>query len=156
NMQGQVIGVNTAIFSPSGGSVGIGFAIPSALAKTVTAQIVEFGRTKRGWLGVRIQQVTDEIAESLNLPKVEGALVSSVSVGGPAEKAGLHAGDVVLNFDGKNIDEMRVLPRVVAETKIGLEVPIEVWRKGQRKSFRVKVGELERAEEVEETAQRQR
>ncbi len=147
NMNGEVIGINTAIFSPSGGSVGIGFAIPSNIAKTVFAQLKDFGRTKRGWLGVRIQGVTPEIAESLGLQAPKGALVASVTPNGPAAKSGIQAGDVVTKFDGKDINEMRRLPRVVAETPIDKSVPVEVWRKGKPTTMQVKVGELEAAEE---------
>ena len=147
NLNGEVIGINTAIFSPSGGSVGIGFAIPSNLAKQVVAQLKEFGKTRRGWLGVRIQGVTPEIAESLGLPAHKGALVASVTPNGPAAKAGIQPGDVVVKFDGKEINEMRRLPRVVAETPIDKAVPIEVWRKGKLQNLQVKVGELEAAEE---------
>ncbi len=147
NLNGEVIGINTAIFSPSGGSVGIGFAIPSNLAKQVVAQLKEYGKTRRGWLGVRIQAVTPEIAESLGLPNHKGALVASVTPEGPAAKGGIQAGDVVTKFDGKEIDEMRRLPRVVAETTIDKAVPVEVWRKGKSQTVQVKVGELEAAEE---------
>ena len=146
NAAGEVIGINTAIFSPSGGSVGIGFAIPSNLAKTVVAQLREYGKTRRGWLGVRIQAVTPEIAESLGLQQHKGALVASVTPNGPAAKAGIQAGDVVVKFDGKDINEMRRLPRVVAETPIEKAVPVEVWRKGKPVNVQVKVGELEAAE----------
>jgi serine protease Do len=147
NLNGEVIGINTAIFSPSGGSVGIGFAIPSNLAKQVVAQLKEFGKTKRGWLGVRIQAVTPEIAESLGLPAHKGALVASLTPDGPAAKAGIQAGDIVTKFDGKDIGEMRRLPRVVAETAIDKAVPVEIWRKGKSQTLQVKVGELEAAEE---------
>ena len=118
NMDGEVIGVNTAIFSPTGGSVGVGFAVPSTIVSRVIAQLQEFGQTRRGWLGVRIQTVTDEIAESIGLDKARGALVSSVTADGPAEEGGIKAGDVVLSFDGKSVDSMRELPRIVAETDI--------------------------------------
>ncbi|WP_377809314.1 DegQ family serine endoprotease [Azospirillum sp. A29] len=147
NLNGEVIGINTAIFSPSGGSVGIGFAIPSNLAKQVVAQLKDYGKTRRGWLGVRIQAVTPEIAESLGLPGHKGALVASVTPDGPAAKGGIQAGDVVTKFDGREIDEMRRLPRVVAETSIDKAVPVEVWRKGKSQTVQVKVGELEAAEE---------
>ena len=147
NLSGEVIGINTAIFSPSGGSVGIGFAIPSALARSVVAQLVEFGHTKRGWLGVRIQGVTPEIAESLGLPKPHGALVASVTPNGPAAAAGILPGDVVTLFDGKEVGEMRRLPRIVADTPINKAAPVVVWRKGKPLTFQVKVGELEAAEE---------
>ena len=142
NLAGDVIGINTAIFSPSGGSVGIGFAIPAALAKPVIDQLRETGRVRRGWLGVRIQQVTDEIAESLGLNRARGALVAGVTDGGPAEKGGLESGDVVLKFDNKDVTEMRRLPRLVAETPVDKEVPVTVWRKGKEQNVRVKVGEL--------------
>jgi len=147
NLDGQVIGINTAIFSPSGGSVGIGFAIPSALAEPVIKQIIEYGRTRRGWLGVKIQTVTDEIAESLSLDKARGALVASVNPDGPAEKAGLEAGDVILKFNNQDVNEMRQLPRIVAESKIDTTVPVEIWRDGQVITKLVGVGELEKAEE---------
>jgi serine protease Do len=147
NMDGKVIGINTAIYSPSGGSVGIGFAIPSALARGVVDQIIEFGRTKRGWLGVRIQSVTPEIAESLGLQKPEGALVAGVTEGGPAAKAGIETGDVILQFDGKPISESRRLPRVVADTPVDKQTSVQVWRKGARKDLPVTLGELEAAEE---------
>ncbi len=143
NLDGQVIGVNTAIFSPTGGSVGIGFSIPSSLAERVVAQLRDFGRTKRGWLGVRIQTVTDEIAESLGLDSARGALVASVTEGGPAQDGKIEAGDVVLSFDNRPIDQMRELPRIVADTEIGGEVDVEVWRRGAMVDLRVTVGELE-------------
>ena len=143
NMDGQVIGVNTAIFSPTGGSVGVGFSIPSSIAERVVAQLRDFGRTKRGWLGVRIQSVTDEIAESLGLDKASGALVADVTSDGPAQKSKIVPGDVILKFDGKDVEEMRDLPRIVAETEIGKPVKVDVWRKGKRQSIDVVVGELE-------------
>jgi len=147
DMNGKVIGVNTAIFSPSGGSVGIGFAIPSALARPVIDQIIKYGRTRRGWLGVRIQSVTEEIAESLGLDEPEGALVASVTEDGPAEAAGIKAGDIILSFDGQAIEEMRELPRIVAETEINSTVNVEYYRDGKRLSSEVTIGELEKAEE---------
>ncbi len=150
NMKGEVIGVNTAIFSTTGGSVGIGFAIPSSIAQRVVAQLREFGHTKRGWLGVRIQSVTDEIAESLGLDGARGALIASVTKSGPAEAAKIEAGDIVLKFDGKPVDSMRELPRIVAETGIGRTVDVEVWRKGGLKKLKVVVGELK--ESAVETA----
>jgi serine protease Do len=147
NMDGDVIGVNTAILSPSGGSIGIGFAIPSRLVSTVVDQLRQYGVTKRGWLGVRIQTVTDDIAENLSLPKAHGALVAGVTEGGPAEKAGIEAGDVITKFDGKDVPDMRRLPRIVAETPIDKEVPVEVWRKGKSANVKVKVGELKEDEQ---------
>ena len=147
NMDGEVIGINTAIFSQSGGSIGIGFSVPANLAIHVVEQLVEFGRTKRGWLGVNIQTVTEEIAEGLGLDDPSGALVARVIEEGPAQKAGIQAGDVILKFDEKKIGEMRELPRIVAETKVGANVEVEVWRKGEIKELTVALGELETAEE---------
>jgi serine protease Do len=142
NMDGEVIGINTAIYSPSGGSIGIGFAIPSALAAPVVEQLKLYGRPRRGWLGVRIQAVTDEIAESLGLDKPKGALVASVADKGPAQLAGIQPGDVVLTFDGKEVGEMRRLPRIVAETPIDKTVKVTVCRKRKEVPVTVKVGEL--------------
>ena len=117
DMDGNVIGINTAIISPSGGSIGLGFAIPTNLAKKVIDDLVQFGETRRGWLGVQIQSVTDEIAESLGLDEARGALVGDVVADGPAEKSGIKPGDVVLEFDNKRIKKMRDLPKVVADTE---------------------------------------
>ena len=142
DMDGRVIGVNTAIFSPSGGSVGIGFAIAANLARPVIHQLREFGEIRRGWLGVRIQPVTDEIAESLALDEPRGALVASVFDPGPAATAGFEAGDVILKFDGKDVPRVRALPRIVAETEIGKAVEVEVWRRGEKISLSVEIGEL--------------
>ena len=148
NLDGDVIGINTAIFSPSGGSVGIGFAIPSKLASNVVNQIIEFGRTRRGWLGVRIQTVTDEIAESLGLDDNQGALVASVTEGGPAEDAGIEPGDVILRFNDRPVTEMRRLPRLVADTPVNNQVEVLVWRRGAPVTLGVTLGELEAAEEA--------
>lgn len=150
DMDGNVIGINTAIFSPSGGSVGIGFAIPSSMAKGVIEQLKANGHTKRGWLGVRIQNVTPEIAEGLGLGEPRGALVSSVTPGGPAIKAGVEVGDVIVNFDGKDIADMHRLPRVVAETDTDKTVSMTVIRKGKEVSLSVKVGELEAHDEEQD------
>jgi serine protease Do len=147
NMNGEVIGINTAIYSPSGGSIGIGFAIPSNLARPVVEQIKDFGRVRRGWLGVNIQSVTDEIAESLGLDKPKGALIASVRDGGPAQVAGIQPGDVVLTFDGKDVTDMRRLPRIVAETPMEKSVKVTVWRKRKEHTFDVKVGELKEEEQ---------
>jgi serine protease Do len=147
NKNGEVIGINTAIYSPTGGSVGIGFAIPSSLAQSVINQLIEFGRTKRGWLGVKIQTVTDDIAESLGLKRTTGALIAEVTPTGPAEKAGFQSGDVILVFDGKPVKSMRELPRIVAETKTDKAVDVVLWRNGKRISLDVTIGELEKAEE---------
>jgi serine protease Do len=148
NMNGDVIGINTAIYSPSGGSIGIGFAIPSNLAKAVVDQLREYGKPRRGWLGVNIQSVTDEIAESLGLDKPKGALIASVRDAGPAQVAGIQPGDVVLTFDGKDINDMRHLPRIVAETPIDKAVKVTVWRKRKEVTLDVKVGELQETEQV--------
>ena len=153
NLDGEVIGVNTAIFSPSGGSVGIGFAIPSSLVKNIIDQLREHGEVRRGWLGVRIQTVTEELAEGLRLESVHGALVASVTEGGPAEAAGIQQGDVVLEFNGRVVPDMRKLPRMVAETPIGDAVDVVVWRKGKRVTLKVDLGEL--AEEKVASLQKQ-
>ena len=146
NLDGEVIGINTAIFSQSGGSVGIGFAISSNLAKQVVTQLRDFGRTKRGWLGVFIQEVTADIADSLGLDEVSGALVASVSEGGPADMAGLEAGDVITAFNGSKVEKSRDLPRIVAETPVDQTVPVDVIRNGKPEQFKVTLGELEAAE----------
>ena len=146
NMAGEVIGINTAIFSPSGGSVGIGFAIPSTLARNVIEQLRDHGRTRRGWLGVSIQTVTDGIASTLGLDEARGALVAAVSEGSPAEKAGVKQGDVILEFNGRKVDAMRTLPRIVAETKIGSKVAVKLWRRSETLEMDVVIGELEEAE----------
>jgi serine protease Do len=153
NLEGEVIGINTAIYSPSGGSVGIGFSVPTNIAKAVIADLKKYGRTRRGWLGVRIQTVSDEIAENLGLDSARGALVTSVAETGPAEEAGIEKGDVVLKFNNKDVEEMRKLPLIVAETEVGQSVPVEVWRKGKIKKLSVKVGELEVAEKNGDVAQ---
>jgi serine protease Do len=142
SMGGDVIGVNTAIISPTGGSIGIGFAVPADTAMNVIDQLKQFGEVRRGWLGVRIQTVSDEIATSLGVRENTGALVSSVVEAGPAAKGGVEAGDVILKFDGKEISSMRGLPRVVAQTPVGKSVDVELLRKGQKKSVTVVVGRL--------------
>jgi len=148
NMDGGVIGINTAIFSPTGGSVGIGFSIPSNLARPLIEQLVKFGRARRGWLGVRIQTVTEELADSLGLDQAQGALVASITAGGPAEKAKIKVGDVILRFDGKPIQEMRTLPRVVAETAVGKSVEVVVWRLGKEVKLKASLGEFPEDEKV--------
>lgn len=152
NLDGEVIGVNTAIYSPSGGSVGIGFAIPSATVAPVINQLRKFGQVKRGWLGVHIQQVTDEIAESLGLDKSEGALVASVIEDGPAAKSKIKAGDVILEFNGKRVTEMRLLPKIVADTEVEKAVKVDIWRGGKMVTLDVKVGELEEEVQTASTA----
>ncbi|MCA1242471.1 DegQ family serine endoprotease [Stappia stellulata] len=146
NELGEVIGINTAIISPSGGSIGIGFAIPSKTAMQVIAQLREFGETRRGWLGVRIQEVTDEIAESLGMSDAEGALVAGITEGGPAEEAGLTAGDVIVEFNGERVPSMRDLPRMVADTPVAEEVDVVVLRKGTEVTLKVTLGRLEEAD----------
>jgi serine protease Do len=149
NMDGDVIGVNTAIISPSGGSIGIGFSVPAATAVPVIEQLQSFGETRRGWLGVKIQGVTDEIAEGLGMDEAMGALVAGVTEGGPAADAKLESGDVIVEFDGRDVPEMRDLPRMVAETEIGRDVVVVVVRDGERKKLSVTLGRLEEAEEKE-------
>jgi serine protease Do len=148
NLEGEVVGVNTAIISPSGGSIGIGFAVPSKTAINVIDQLKEFGETRRGWLGVRIQQVTDEIAESLNIRPARGALVAGIDEKGPAKPAGIEPGDVIVKFDGKEIKEMRDLPRVVADTPVGKQTPVVVIRKGKELTKTVTLGRLEDGEKL--------
>jgi len=142
NQQGQVIGINTAIYSPNGGSVGIGFAIPANLAKTVVAQLREHGKVDRGWLGVQIQQMTPEIASSLGLKDEHGALVSDVTPNSPAARAGLKQGDVIVRFNGKDVDKLHDLPRLVADTPVNSAVDLTVWRNGQNERLQANVGQM--------------
>jgi serine protease Do len=147
NMDGEVIGINSAIISPSGGSIGLGFSIPAELAQGVVAQLRQFGETRRGWLGVRIQPVTDDIAESLGMTKAEGALIAGVIKPGPVADGTLQAGDVVKEFNGKKIAEMRDLPRMVADSGVGQEVDLLISRKGKDEHVKVKLGRLEDGEQ---------
>jgi serine protease Do len=142
NMEGEVIGVNTAIISPSGGSIGIGFAVPSDSAVVVLEQLREFGETRRGWLGVNVQTVTEDLAEMYGVREGTGARVAKLDPEGPAAKSGILQDDVIVRFDGKDVNTMRGLPRLVSQTQIGKEVEIEVSRKGQRRTFRVIIGRL--------------
>jgi len=142
NLNGEVIGVNTAIISPSGGSIGIGFAIPSNTAVPVIDQLREFKEVRRGWLGVRIQQVTDEIADSLNVKPPRGALIAGVDDNGPAKPAGIEPGDVIVKFDGQDIKEMRDLPKIVAETPVGKDVAVTIIHNGKEETKTVKLGRL--------------
>lgn len=146
NMDGDVVGINTAIFSPNGGSIGIGFSVPSNLAEKVVSQIREFGTTRRGWLGVTIQDVSDEIAESLGLDDASGALVSSVHENGPAAEAGLKTGDVITSFNGSKVKDTRQLVRAVADAPVGAEVPVEIVRSGEKQTQIVTLGQREKAE----------
>jgi len=151
NLKGEVVGINTAIIAPGqSGSIGIGFAIPSNAATKVIDQLISYGETRRGWLGVRIQEVTKEIAEAMDLSKTEGALVASVGEKSPADKAGIKAGDIILEFDGKKIDTMRTLPKVVANTKVGKNVQLKIWRNKKFITKNLKLGRLESSEEFEE------
>ena len=144
NLKGEVIGINTAIIAPNqSGSIGIGFAIPANAASNVINQLIKYGETKRGWLGVRIQEVTKEIAEVEKLKQVEGALVASVSEKSPADKAGLRAGDIILKFDGKKIETMRTLPKLVSNTEVGKIVELEIWRNKRIIKKKLKLGRLE-------------
>ena len=156
NMDGEVIGVNTAIISPTGGSIGIGFAVPSNSAVQVVDQLKQFGETRRGWLGVHVQNVTGEIAKSMGLQEPVGALVASVMPGSPAAAAGLKPSDIILKFDSQPVETMRSLPKAVASTPIGKAVDMEVQRSGEVIHLTVTVGRLpEEAEEAEkaETAE---
>ena len=148
NMDGEVIGINTAIISPSGGSIGIGFSIPAQMAEGVVDQLRQYGETRRGWLGVRIQPVTDDIAESLGMDTPKGALVAGIIKGGPVDKGQIQPGDVVLKFDGKDIHEMRDLPRVVAESPVGKAVDVLLVRKGKEMTVQVTLGRLEDGEKI--------
>ena len=148
NLKGEVVGINTAIYSPSGGSVGIGFSVPAATAKGVIAQLIKYGKNRRGWLGVKIQPVTEDLIESLGIDRPRGALVADVTATGPAEKAGIEAGDVIVEFDGRTVREMKDLPRIVAETEIGRAVSVKVLRKGKEITLSAEVGRLEDGEKV--------
>lgn len=143
NMNGEVIGINTAIISPSGGSIGIGFAVPSRTAQPVVDQLIKYGEVRRGWLGVKIQNVDEGIAESLDLGKPRGALVAGIDDKGPAKAAGLEEGDVILKYDGRDVKAAHDLPRAVAETPIGKDVDVTIFRKGQELTKTVKIARLE-------------
>lgn len=143
NMKGEVIGINTAIISPSGGSIGIGFSVPTELAQNIVQQLIEFGETRRGWLGVRIQPVTDDISASLGMTSARGALVSGVIKGGPVDNGVIKSGDVILTFDGKPVKEMRDLPLAVAESPVGKEVDVVILRDGKEQTVKVTLGRLE-------------
>lgn len=146
NMAGEVMGVNTAIISPTGGSIGIGFSIPATTATNVIEQLKEFGETRRGWLGVRIQTVTEDLAEGLGLKDTNGALVAGIQDGGPAVGSGIEAGDVIVRFDDQPVEKMRDLPRIVADTPVGKEVDVVVLRDGDEKTYQVTLGRLEEAD----------
>jgi len=152
NLDGEVIGVNTLIISPTGGSIGIGFAVPSKTVAGVVDQLRQFGELRRGWLGVRIQQVTDEIADSLNIKPARGALVAGVDDKGPAKPAGIEPGDVVVKFDGADIKDPKDLSRVVADTAVGKEVDVVIIRKGQEETRKVTLGRLDDGDKPVQTA----
>jgi len=141
DMDGKVIGMNTAIYSPSGGSIGIGFSIPANMVKNVVAQLKDFGHPRRGWLGVRIQQVTPDIAESLGLKEPSGAMVAGVNDGGPADKAKIHNGDIILKFNNQDVKDMHALPRIVADSEVGQSVPVVVWRDGKEVTMQATLAE---------------
>ncbi len=141
NMDGQVVGMNTAIYSPSGGSIGIGFSIPSNMVKNVVAQLRQYGHPRRGWLGVRIQEVTPDIAESLGLKETTGAMVAGVNKGGPADEATIRNGDIILKFNNQDVKDMHALPLIVADSAVGDSVPVVVWRNGQRVTLTAKLAE---------------
>ena len=146
NMDGQVIGINTAILGREG-NIGIGFSIPSNNAKIVVDQLIKYGETKRGWLGVRIQYVSKEIADEEKLNKPRGALVQSVAEGSPSDKGGIKAGDIILEFDGKLINEMKELPLIVAQTEVGKTVDVKVWRNSREVTKKITLGRLETSED---------
>ena len=149
DIDGGVIGVNTLIYSPSGGSVGIGFATPSAIAKPVIEQLRKYGKTRRGWIGVRIQSVSDDLARRLGLARATGALVAGVIEGGPAAEAGIKPGDVILRFDSKRIAGRRDLPRIAADTEVGRNVDVVIWRDRKETTLKVVVARLEDYEQTE-------
>jgi serine protease Do len=157
NIKGEVVGINTAIIAPGQtGSIGIGFAIPSNAASNVIDQLIQYGETRRGWLGVRIQEVSKEIAEVEKLDKPKGALIASVSEDSPAFKAGLKAGDIILKFDEQLINKMRELPKAVAGTKVGKEVKLEIWRNKKLITKKLKLGRLESSKEFKEGNKKQK
>jgi len=148
NMQGDVIGINTAIISPTGGSIGIGFAVPADIALNVIAQLREFGETRRGWLGVRIQEVNEDVAKSLGIAAARGSLVAGVDEKGPAAAAGLEVGDVILKVEGKDVDLQNPLPRMIADLPVGKAVSVIVLRDGKEQTLSVTLGRLEEAEQA--------
>jgi serine protease Do len=142
DMDGNVVGINTAIFSPSGGSVGIGFSIPSDVARIVIDQLHKFGQVRRGWMGVRVQAVSQDLAQGMGLPSATGALVANISPSGPAAKAGFQDGDLIVKFDGKPVADSRELPRLVSETPVGKKVSVDLLRNGKKMTVQVTLGRL--------------
>ena len=149
NLDGEVIGINSMIISQTGGSVGLGFSIPSNTAKLIVEQIISFGQAKRGWLGVQIQDLTPEFSESLGYDSTDGAFVASVSPESPAAKSNIQAGDIIIEFDGKKITSFKDLPKVVAETPIGNEVKVSVWRNGGLIEITVQIDELDEGNTIQ-------
>ena len=147
NMDGEVVGVNTAIISPTGGSIGIGFAVPADTVAPVVQQLRQYNEVRRGWLGVKIQSVSGEIAAALGIPENAGALVAAITPDGPAAKGGVQTGDVIMKFDNEDLTSMRSLPRLVARTPIDKTVPVDILRKGEKKTLQVTVGRLSDEEE---------
>lgn len=153
DMEGNVIGVNTMIFSPTGTNIGIGFAIPSNQVSRVVSQLKEFGKTRRGWMGVTIQDITEDVAESLGLDSTNGAIISSVVPDGPSDEAGIEPGDIILKFNGENVEDSRSLPTIVAETPIGIDVEVLILRDGEEETFTLTTGELEAPDDTEEVTE---
>jgi serine protease Do len=157
NLKGEMVGINTAIYSRNGGNIGIGFAIPVNMAKNVIAQLKETGKVTRGWLGVMIQHVNQEIAEQFGLERPFGALVGEVSPDSPAEKGGIKAGDVIIEYMGKEVKQMEMLPAMVGQTAIGTEAEVVIFRNGKKKELTITIGKLEEGdltpEAEEETSQ---
>jgi serine protease Do len=152
NMDGEVVGVNTAIISPTGGSIGIGFAVPADTVVPVVQQLRQYGEVRRGWLGVKIQSVTEDMAAQLGLPENTGALIAAITPDGPAAKGGMQAGDVITRFDNEDVSGMRTLPRLVAQAPIDKQIDVDVLRKGEKKSLKVTVGRLTEEDEAKAEA----
>ena len=153
NADGEVIGVNTAIYSPTGTNAGLAFSIPSNLVKQAADQLREFGRIRRGWVGVSYQSVTDDIADSFGLDRAHGVLVANVAADGPAAKAGIKRNDIILSFAGQEVPDLRRFPRIVANARVGSTVDITVWRGGKEQTFKLRIGEQEEPEKQNASAQ---
>jgi serine protease Do len=153
NADGEVIGVNTAIYSPSGTNAGLAFSIPSNLVKSTAEQLREFGKVRRGWIGVSYQSVTDDIADSFNLDRARGVLVANVTADGPAAKAGIKRNDIIITFAGQEVPDLRRFPRIVANARVGNTVDVVVWRGGKETTLKLRVGEQEEPEKQNASAQ---
>ena len=153
NADGEVIGVNTAIYSPSGTNAGLAFSIPSNLVKSVAEQLREFGKVRRGWIGVSYQSVTDDIADSFSLDRARGVLVANVTADGPAAKAGIKRNDIILTFAGQEVPDLRRFPRIVANARVGNTVDVVVWRGGKEQTLKIRVGEQEEPQKQNASAQ---